>query len=53
MLKEECFICKQIIKKEDMDNNEIEMIMGPQNKKVFVHRYHKGVCKELNEEYKE
>ena len=46
-----CFICKESITNEEMDDNEIEMIVGPNNKKVFVHKRHKGVCKELNEEY--
>jgi hypothetical protein len=50
-----CFICKKIIPEKEM--GEAEMIIGPAKvtgpvkDKVFVHTYHKGVRKEVQEEY--
>lgn len=43
----ECFICKKSVTNEDI--NQIEMITGPENTKVFVHNYHEGIMKELQE----
>lgn len=48
-----CFICKKTITRLEMDNEEIEMITGPENKKVFVHKSHEGVNKKVREEIAE
>lgn len=49
----QCFICKEFITKLEMDNEEIEMITGPENKKVFVHKHHSGVDNNIKEEFKD
>jgi len=48
-----CFICKKPVTTEQMNDNQIEMVTGPDNNKVFVHNYHSGVADKVNEEYKE
>jgi hypothetical protein len=48
-----CFLCKGVITVGQMGNEEVEMMMGPNGKKVFVHSYHPGVKKQINEEFQE
>ena len=44
-----CFICKEVI--PEKETSDAEMIAGPGGDKVFVHIRHKGVKKEVQEEY--
>jgi hypothetical protein len=47
-----CFICKKIITEKDMVDEKVEMIKGPDFKKVFVCIGHKGVDEEVKKENK-
>lgn len=50
--KDKCFICKKIITEKDMLDGKIEMINGPDYKKVFVCTSHRGVTEEIKKENK-
>ena len=47
-----CFICKKIITEKDMVDGKVEMINGPNYKKIFVCISHEGVAEEVKKENK-
>lgn len=44
-----CFFCREIITKKELEGNTVEMLTGPNNKKVFSHIHHKGVKTEAEQ----
>lgn len=48
-----CVICKGDITHEQIKDSKVEMIIGPEGKKVFIHNYHAGVEEQVKKEYKE
>lgn len=47
-----CFICGKEITEQDMIDGKVEMINGPNYKKVFVCIDHPGVAEEVKKESK-
>jgi hypothetical protein len=47
-----CFICNKEITEQDMVDGKVEMIDGPDRKKVFVCISHLGVAEEVKKESK-
>lgn len=45
-----CFICKKVITEKDMTAGKVEMINGPDFKKVFVCTCHEGITEEVKKE---
>ena len=46
-----CYICKEIITKQEMENGGVEMLSGPdRSKKIFTHTKHQGVLEDIKEE---
>lgn len=48
--EDKCFICNKVITEKDMTAGEVEMINGPDFKKVFVCTCHEGVTEGVKKE---